>query len=87
MVDRKNIHSYVFPRNNPGYRMLSRDLENMKVKQFDLLEPFKQASTREPLYKPNDTHWNIAGNKLAAEVIGNHISNAILTNCRGNDRH
>ena len=27
-------------------RMLSRELENMKVKQLDLLEPFKQASTR-----------------------------------------
>lgn len=68
-------------------RMLSLDLENMKVKQLDLREPFKQASTREPLYKPNDTHWNITGNKLAAEVIGNHISNAILTNCRCSDRH
>ncbi|MGO9570367.1 MAG: alginate O-acetyltransferase AlgX-related protein [Desulfomonilaceae bacterium] len=68
-------------------KMLSHELENMEVKQLDLLEPFKQASTREPLYKPNDTHWNIAGNKLAAEVIGRHISNAILTNCRGSDRH
>ena len=47
-------------------RMLFRELENMKVKQIDLLEPFKQAYTREPLYKPNDTHWNIAGNKLAS---------------------
>jgi hypothetical protein len=68
-------------------RILSRELENMKVKQLDLLKPFKQASTRGPLYKPNDTHWNIAGNKLAAEVIGNYISNAILTNCGGSDRH
>ena len=30
-------------------RMLSRELENMKVKQLDLLEPFKQASTRAAL--------------------------------------
>ena len=33
-------------------RMLSRELENMKVKQLDLLEPFKQASTREPFTSP-----------------------------------
>ena len=68
-------------------RMMSRELEHIKVKQLDLLKPFKQASTRERLYKPSDTHWNIAGNKLAAELIGDHISNAILTNCRGRDRH
>ncbi|MGO9568225.1 MAG: alginate O-acetyltransferase AlgX-related protein [Desulfomonilaceae bacterium] len=66
-------------------RMLSHELENLKVKQLDLLEPFKLASMREALYKPRDTHWNIAGNKLAAEVIGNYIRNAILTKCRGND--
>jgi fructose-1,6-bisphosphatase/inositol monophosphatase family enzyme len=25
------------------------------------------------LYKPRDTHWNIAGNQLAANVIGVHL--------------
>lgn len=67
-------------------RMLSRELENMNVKQLDLLEPFKQVSARERLYKLRDTHWNIAGNRLAAEVIGNYLSNTILTNCQGHDR-
>jgi len=67
-------------------RMLSHELENMKVKQLDLLEPFKQASMRERLYKLRDTHWNIPGNKLAAELIGNYIGNTILTNCQGRDR-
>jgi hypothetical protein len=66
--------------------MLSRELESMDVKQLDLLEPFKQASTRLRLYKPNDTHWNIAGNKLAADLIGDYISNTILTNCRGRNK-
>jgi hypothetical protein len=26
------------------------------------------------LYKPNDTHWNIAGNKLAARILAEHLS-------------
>ncbi len=65
-------------------RMLSRELERMSIKQLDLLEPFKEASTRERLYKPNDTHWNIAGNKLAAELIENYIRRTMLTNCREN---
>jgi SGNH hydrolase-like domain, acetyltransferase AlgX len=64
-------------------RMLSRELERINVKQLDLLEPFKRASIHERLYKPNDTHWNIAGNMLAAELIGDYIRNAVLTDCGG----
>jgi len=26
------------------------------------------------LYRPRDSHWNIAGNRLAADIIGDHIS-------------
>ena len=63
-------------------RMLARGLQEMDVKQLDLLEPFKQAAVSKRLYKPRDTHWNIAGNKLAADLIGNYISKTILTNCR-----
>lgn len=62
-------------------RMLSRELEHINVKQLDLLEPFKQASTHQGLYKPSDTHWNIAGNKLAADLIGDYIRTTILANC------
>jgi hypothetical protein len=42
---------------------------------LDLLDGFASASTRVSLYKPNDTHWNIAGNKLAAEIIENSLFN------------
>ncbi|MDJ0519530.1 MAG: hypothetical protein QNJ74_25805 [Trichodesmium sp. MO_231.B1] len=30
--------------------------------------------TQTALYKPNDIHWNIAGNRLAAEVIDKYLS-------------
>lgn len=66
-------------------KMLARWLEKMNVKQLDLLEPFKRAAVDKRLYKPRDTHWNIAGNKLAADEIGNYISKNILTKCRGRD--
>ena len=36
---------------------------------LDLLPAFVEAGQRTRLYKPRDTHWNLAGNRLAAEVI------------------
>jgi hypothetical protein len=41
---------------------------------LDLLEPFRLAAGRRRLYKPNDTHWNIAGNELAAGLIARHLA-------------
>ena len=36
---------------------------------LDLLPVFADAGQRTRLYKPRDTHWNLAGNRLAAETI------------------
>jgi hypothetical protein len=35
----------------------------------DLLPAFRSAARTTRLYKPRDTHWNIAGNRLAAREI------------------
>ena len=35
----------------------------------DLLPAFQRESARMKLYKPRDTHWNRAGNRLAADVL------------------
>jgi len=40
---------------------------------LDLLPSFVAASKTTRLYKPNDTHWNIAGNSFAAELISRHL--------------
>ena len=49
-------------------------MKKENINYLDLLEPFKAKSQTTRLYKPNDTHWNIAGNKLAAELIGQHLT-------------
>lgn len=49
--------------------LMKKALEDEKILYLDLLEAFQQKGKTEKLYKPNDTHWNIAGNSLAAQLI------------------
>jgi hypothetical protein len=39
------------------------------IRTIDLGPAFADAVRARRLYKPLDTHWNLAGNRLAAEVI------------------
>jgi hypothetical protein len=41
---------------------------------IDLLPAFRSAGARESLYKRRDTHWNIAGNALAADRIAREVA-------------
>lgn len=54
-------------------RLLTEQLQQANIDYLDLLPDFKVASQKTRLYKPNDTHWNIAGNRLAAELITQHL--------------
>jgi lysophospholipase L1-like esterase len=58
-------------------RFLNEQLRVHGIDHFDLLEDFSSASARMNLYKPNDGHWNIAGNKLAADILASYISNQL----------
>jgi hypothetical protein len=51
-------------------RLLAEALEAERIAVLDLLPAFEEAGTERRLYKPRDTHWNRAGNRLAAERIG-----------------
>jgi hypothetical protein len=50
-------------------RLMAAKLREQNINFIDLLDGFAAASAQANLYKPNDTHWNIAGNRLAAELI------------------
>ena len=54
-------------------RMLTERLRQANIDYLDLLPSFVAASKTTRLYKPNDTHWNIAGNSFAAELISRHL--------------
>jgi hypothetical protein len=50
-------------------RMLAAALEAERIRAIDLLPVFQDRGASTRLYKPQDTHWNVAGNALAAEAI------------------
>lgn len=50
-------------------RRLREDLDRRGVAYLDLLAPFAAAGRERRLYRPRDSHWNIAGNRLAADLI------------------
>jgi hypothetical protein len=48
-------------------------LTKQKIPYINLFPQFLKEGKARPLYKPRDSHWNIAGNRLAAEIIENYI--------------
>lgn len=55
-------------------RMLVEALQKNNIKYVDLLPDFTPVAKQVVLYRKNDTHWNIAGNQLAAEKIYQTLS-------------
>ncbi|MCI5224691.1 MAG: hypothetical protein D3924_18985 [Candidatus Electrothrix sp. AR4] len=54
-------------------RMLSDELDKRGIDNIDLYEYFAAGASSQRLYRPRDTHWNIAGNQLAADIIKKYI--------------
>ncbi len=53
--------------------MLANRLNSLNINYLDLYPYFASESKQRQLYRPSDTHWNIAGNQLAANVIKNYL--------------
>jgi len=58
-------------------RLLSNELNKTGITNIDLYENFSNSTDQ--LYRPRDTHWNIAGNQLAANIIHEHIRKHLTT--------
>ena len=52
--------------------VLIAELTKQKIDHIDLYKYFTEKPT-EQLYRPRDTHWNIAGNHRAANIIHNYL--------------
>jgi len=50
-------------------RRLTAVLEAEDVEVLDLLPVFRAKAERGPFYRPSDTHWNRAGNRIAAAAL------------------
>ncbi len=60
-------------------RLLAEELTRQEIDFIDLYEAFLNGSQEQRLYKLRDTHWNIAGNELAAQKIFEHLQEAVAT--------
>jgi len=54
-------------------RVLGKRMEELGIPFLDLYPAIAAAARSERLYKPLDTHWNIAGNRLAAAEIADFL--------------
>ena len=55
--------------------ILARSLEPHGIPSLDLLDVFRiRTAAGDSLYLPRDTHWNAAGNALAAETVIDHMA-------------
>ena len=62
------IHEKDWDNAQPN-RLIKAELKKEGVSVIDLLPEFFAARDASPLYIPNDSHWNIRGNLLAAHIL------------------
>jgi hypothetical protein len=61
--------------------------EREHVDHVDLLPAFRAAAPDGPLYGLRDSHWNVAGNRLAASVLGERLPGLLSDRAaRGDER-
>ena len=53
-------------------------LRERGIETVDLLPAMREAGEKEPLYRYRNTHWNIEGNRVAAEQISMHLQSLFL---------
>jgi hypothetical protein len=59
-------------------RLLASELDTLGIKSIDLLDAFKTISSpHSRLYRRNDSHWNIAGNRIAADNLTRRLSSML----------
>jgi hypothetical protein len=71
-VHEEFFSAYTWNNTRPNDALATR-LEQMGIPYIDLLPDFAAADASAPLYRLRDTHWNIRGNRLAADVIGRRL--------------
>ena len=72
VVEASGAGAEAFDFDGPNDR-LKHELGRLRIDYVDLLHAFQEGSAHTRLYRPNDTHWNIKGNALAAELILKHL--------------
>jgi hypothetical protein len=54
--------------------ILSQFAAQERIESLDLLPAFRGAPDASKLYTERDTHWSVAGNELAADVVAKYLA-------------
>jgi hypothetical protein len=54
-------------------RQLTQRLKANQIPYIDMTDAFRAGAATKQLYKPADSHWNIAGNELAAQLLADSL--------------
>lgn len=81
---RRQVQERFYPDLGPGRwdvrqpdHALAAALGGLGIEVLDLYPPFAREAARHPLYRPQDSHWNVAGNRLAADEIARYLRGSI----------
>lgn len=67
-------------------RRLREILSAAGIAHLDLLPAFRERSRHETLYWPNDSHWNVAGNRFAARLLADYLARGPLAEAQSPHR-
>lgn len=59
---------------NLGQRILRNFLESQQIPYLDMLDQFRAEAKQRDLYLFRNTHWNPAGNELAAQILFQYLN-------------
>ena len=62
---------------NPGQNILKPFLDSKSMPFVDFTDRFRAEGKKHDLYLLRDTHWNSAGNQLAADILFEDLSNRL----------
>ena len=71
---RENFFPELTWNNTQPNTLLGERLEQLGIPYIDLYQDFAAEAPSAALYRPRDSHWNVRGNHLAAEVIGRELA-------------
>ncbi|MFZ2079690.1 MAG: SGNH/GDSL hydrolase family protein [Xanthobacteraceae bacterium] len=72
VIDARRLPPESFDFGLPNNMLIAKFRES-NIDYIDLRDDFASISKSMRLYKPNDTHWNISGNRTASEIIAKHM--------------
>ncbi len=81
VLDKYKLHRENYDL-NPGQSILKPFLDSKGIPFIDFADRFRAEGKKQDLYLFRDTHWNAAGNQLAADILFENLGKRVENNNR-----